>query len=586
MASRKQPKLNFKTLENYSIARNLKYHRKKKGYTQSELSEKTNVTKRTIQRIENNEVSPHLKTVKLLATALDIEVDDLLELDNPKQETIQKKWLLLLHGTPLLGLTIPFFNILIPLFLWIHKREDNPVYEQHGRKIINFHVTMTILLALALVTLLAVKDYGFYFFILVIPYTIIVTLINIITALNYRKSYYPLAIPFLRSGKSKVVKSATLLAIAILLNLAGLEAVWSQSAGIKQISDLQTEEFAAELDSLRKAHHIPGLAAAVIKDQELIWSEGFGSSHFDVEDGTMFKAVTPDTPFWIASVTKPFLGLLFLQLDEQGKIDLNSHINEMPGWDSFCGWLAQSKIVFGKNLHCDKPITIQNVLNHTVNGEPGTRFFYNPIMYSRLSRYIEYVYGNPASAAEGRHNTMAQLVQENILGPANMERTMAGMWQREKAPVFFDMSQGFEYNNGNYERKRHIERHFAGGAGIVSTVNDLAKYDIALDTGKLASNSTMKKLYTPAVAQNGRSLPYAFGWYVQEYKGENLIWHAGWDEKAGFTALYLKVPERNLTLILLANSEGMWWGNPLDKAEVEKSVFAQSFLNHFIFGPG
>jgi len=73
---------------------------------------------------------------------------------------------------------------------------------------------------------------------------------------------------------------------------------------------------------------------------------------------------------------------------------------------------------------------------------------------------------------------------------------------------------------------------------------------------------------------------------VQEYKGENLIWHAGWDEKAGFTALYLKVPERNLTLILLANSEGMWWGNPLDKAEVEKSVFAQSFLNHFIFGPG
>ena len=320
-----------------------------------------------------------------------------------------------------------------------------------------------------------------------------------------------------------------------------------------------------------------------MKDQELVWSEGYGSSHFDTGDGATFKAVTPDTPFWIASVTKTFLGLLFLQLEEQGETDLGNQINEMPGWSNFCGWLSQSTIVFGNNLHCNKPITIQNVLNHTVNGEPGTSFIYNPIMYSRLSRYIEYQYGNPISAAEGRHNTMAQLVQENILGPAGMDRTMAGLWHREKALVYFDMSQGFEYSDSRYNRKRHFERHFAGGAGIVSTVNDLAKYDIALDRGEIASKSVMDKLFTPATAPDGTSLPYAFGWYVQEYEGEKLIWHAGWDEEAGFSALFLKVPDQNLTLILLANSEGMWWGNPLDKAEVEGSSFAQLFFNHFVF---
>lgn len=92
----------------------------------------------------------------------------------------------------------------------------------------------------------------------------------------------------------------------------------------------------------------------------------------------------------------------------------------------------------------------------------------------------------------------------------------------------------------------------------------------------------MEKLFTPAVAPDGTTLPYAFGWYVQEYKGEKLIWHSGWDEKVGFSALYLKVPERNLTLLLLANSEGIWWGNSLDNAEVEESLFAQLFLNHFI----
>jgi len=356
----------------------------------------------------------------------------------------------------------------------------------------------------------------------------------------------------------------------------------SQSISQPVETEQQFKAFSTELDSLRKANHIPGLAAAVVKDQELAWSKGYGSSHFDTGDGASFKEVTPETPFWIASVTKTFLGLLFLQLEEQGEINLDDHINDMPGWDNFCGWLANSEIVFGRNLHCDKPITIRNVLNHTVNGEPGTEFMYNPIMYSRLSRYIEYVYGNPISAAEGRHNTMAQLVQENILGPAGMDRTMSGMWQREKALVFFDMAQGFEYTEGGYTRKKHIERHFAGGAGIVSTANDLAKYDIALDKGKLASDSTMKKLFSPAIAPDGTALPYAFGWYVQEYKGEKLIWHSGWDEKAGFSALYLKVPERNLTLIILANSEGMWWGNPLDKAVVEGSIFARTFLDHFV----
>ena len=356
----------------------------------------------------------------------------------------------------------------------------------------------------------------------------------------------------------------------------------SQSISQPVETEQQFKAFSTELDSLRKANHIPGLAAAVLKDQELAWSKGYGSSHFDTGDGASFKEVTPETPFWIASVTKTFLGLLFLQLEEQGEINLDDHINDMPGWDNFCGWLANSEIVFGRNLHCDKPITIRNVLNHTVNGEPGTEFMYNPIMYSRLSRYIEYVYGNPISAAEGRHNTMAQLVQENILGPAGMDRTMSGMWQREKALVFFDMAQGFEYTEGGYTRKKHIERHFAGGAGIVSTANDLAKYDIALDKGKLASDSTMKKLFSPAIAPDGTALPYAFGWYVQEYKGEKLIWHSGWDENAGFSALYLKVPERNLTLIILANSEGMWWGNPLDKAAVEGSIFARTFLDHFV----
>lgn len=344
----------------------------------------------------------------------------------------------------------------------------------------------------------------------------------------------------------------------------------------------QFDAFSLKLDSLRKEKNIPGLAGILIKDQNVIWSEGYGASHFDTGDGNVYKKVTPDTPFWIASVTKTFLGLLFLQLENEGKIDLDEKINDMPNWDNFCNWLANSRIIFGKNLHCNKTITIKNILNHTVNGEPGTQFFYNPIMYSRLSRYIEYKYGNSVDAVEQGHNKLAQLIQEYILSPSGMDNTMSSQWQEEKAETYFNMAQGYKYIDGGYTTLLPPERHIAGGAGIVSSVNDLAKYDIALDTQKLGDKKLMNKLFSPVKTTNQDILPYAFGWYVQDYKGKKLIWHAGWDEEAGFTALYIKVPEENLTFILLANSEGMWWGNPLDKAEVHKSLFAKLFLDSFL----
>ena len=75
-------------------------------------------------------------------------------------------------------------------------------------------------------------------------------------------------------------------------------------------------------------------------------------------------------------------------------------------------------------------------------------------------------------------------------------------------------------------------------------------------------------------------LPHGLGWFVQEYRGRKLVWHSGWWEKA-YSAIHLKVPEEKLTLILLANSEGLWWNNPLDDAQVEKSPFAAAFLERF-----
>lgn len=117
--------------------------------------------------------------------------------------------------------------------------------------------------------------------------------------------------------------------------------------------------------------------------------------------------------------------------------------------------------------------------------------------------------------------------------------------------------------------------------GVVSTVLDLARFDVALDEGRLVSAASRERMLTPARSSlTGEALPYGLGMFVQEHEGERLAWHSGWWPEA-YSALYLKVPERRLTLIVLANGEGQWWENRLDAAEVERSPFARAFLEAF-----
>ena len=118
-----------------TLQENLLYQRKLKGYTQDELAERTTVGVRTIQRIEKGEVQPHLQTIKLLAVGLEVEVEDLIVLQDPKEEPVKRKWMLLLHSSPFFGLIIPFANLLFPIIIWINKADDNLKYDQHGRAV-------------------------------------------------------------------------------------------------------------------------------------------------------------------------------------------------------------------------------------------------------------------------------------------------------------------------------------------------------------------------------------------------------------------------------------------------------------------
>tara|TARA_R110000787_G_scaffold113832_4_gene223187 strand:+ start:10573 stop:11136 length:564 start_codon:yes stop_codon:yes gene_type:complete len=185
-------------MKNTSLSENLIYQRKLKGYTQEELSDQTTVNIRTIQRIEKGETQPHLQTVKLLAVGLNLEVNELLPIDNPNEEVIERKWMLLLHASPFLGLIIPFANILFPLFLWIHKANDNKTYDIHGRAVINFHCSITLYFIITLLLFFPFPGINFFGTGAVFLFGLITTFLNIMSALSKGTYNYPLSIPFLK----------------------------------------------------------------------------------------------------------------------------------------------------------------------------------------------------------------------------------------------------------------------------------------------------------------------------------------------------------------------------------------------------
>ncbi len=122
---------------------------------------------------------------------------------------------------------------------------------------------------------------------------------------------------------------------------------------------------------------------------------------------------------------------------------------------------------------------------------------------------------------------------------------------------------------------------FSTAAGLISTVLDMARYDIAIDQNKFLTKETQQLAFTPTVSTKGETLPYGLGWFTQNYKGTKLIWHYGY--WTGNSSFILKVPERNITFIIMANSDNLSRPTDLGSGDALTSSVGMAFLKTFIF---
>ena len=333
--------------------------------------------------------------------------------------------------------------------------------------------------------------------------------------------------------------------------------------------DARLQAFAAEVDSLRVAQGIPGLSMAVVRDGRVVLARGYGFADLEAR-----VPATEHTPYSIASVTKPISGVLAMRLVERGVLDLDRPMSSFADWAEFCAEARdEGPPIFFSDYDCSPRVTLRHVLSMQMNGTAGERFYYNPISFSWASR--------PIMQATGR--AFSDLVTEEVFAPAGMRESAR---RHRNLPLRADLAAAAAKpyhvdSTGALVRSQEPGPQGDGAAGgVISTVADLARFDLALDEGRLISPASKVEMWRPGRSSSGAVLPYGIGWFVQEVDGRRLVWHSGWWEQA-YSAMYLKLPDERLTLILLANSEGLWWGNPLDQATVERSPFAAAFLRRF-----
>jgi CubicO group peptidase (beta-lactamase class C family) len=322
--------------------------------------------------------------------------------------------------------------------------------------------------------------------------------------------------------------------------------------------------FERYLESFRVDAGIPGLSATILQDGEAVWERGLGRR--DVESGA---PALPETPYFIGGLSQTFGATLLLRkcVDQ---------------------WGAQldDPVALRNSAYPEPLTTLGQLLSHTAPGGGG--YAYSPTRFAALTPVIERCAQEPYAVLLGKEvfDRFAMLASspDRILAtlPTAGDAALfdAGHLARY-ADVVAQMATPYRVTSGRPQRNIDVPASRVDASdGIISTVRDLARFDSALLNNALLASGTRNAAWTQSSA-NGVRLPTGLGWFVQNYHDEPIIWQFGMT-RGGHSALIVKAPNRGLTFIALANSDGLTAPFGLESGDVTKSPFAALFLRFFL----
>jgi hypothetical protein len=170
--------------------------------------------------------------------------------------------------------------------------------------------------------------------------------------------------------------------------------------------------------------------------------------------------------------------------------------------------------------------------------EPGEKYAYNNSAYVLLGAIIE--------KASGK--TYEAYLREKIFEPLGMSQTYYGSASR----IIPRRAQGYDSENAEFQNAQYLSMSIPYAAGaLLSTVDDLAKWDRALYGTTLLSQASTDKWWRPFSLPNGESIHYGYGWSISSYEGHRVLGHGGGIN--GFTCQLLRMPEDRVFVTVLTN---------------------------------
>jgi CubicO group peptidase (beta-lactamase class C family) len=325
--------------------------------------------------------------------------------------------------------------------------------------------------------------------------------------------------------------------------------------------DLLLDRFRDYLEALRIQTNVPGLSVSVIGYNETAWERAFGKQ--DVERSI---ATRPDTPFAVDGVTEVFTSAIVLRCIEEGQLSLDDPIGKFsPGSG-------------------DANVTIRQALSHTSNDQV---FRYRPDRVEALAPAIAACTGNVFVETVARRLDRfamvdsvpgSDVVQQAPSPSGNVTSSMLTRYRSALARLAVPYAVDAR---GAASPSRYVATTLTPTKGLISTVQDIGQFMLGLRKGLIVRPETLALAWRPAAGANGQGLPHGLGWFVQSYNGETIVWQFGLSERAS-SSLIVTVPGRGITMVLLANSDGLSWPFPLANGDLTASPFGRLFLGLFV----
>jgi CubicO group peptidase (beta-lactamase class C family) len=325
---------------------------------------------------------------------------------------------------------------------------------------------------------------------------------------------------------------------------------------LQQRLDLLVEQ----LEQQRQTYHIPGMAIAVVKDDEVVLTHGFGVA--SVENQT---PVTPETIFAIGSATKAFTATLVGMLVDEGKMDWDDPVTKyLPYFQMDIASADESDEITLRDvlshrtgftrmslLFASGEILREEVLLDATKAEPYAsfreKFYYSNVMYMSA--------GIAAGKAAG--TDWDTLAAERIFEPLGMNSTTTSVTRAENHSR---LASGYLWDEDlqayEYEPMRNVDN--IGPAGSInSNVLDMAQW-LRLQLGRgefegrrLISEENLNETWTTQINISG-TVGYGMGWMIREWEGQTVLEHGG--NVDGFSAEVSTLPESDLGFVLLTNA--------------------------------